>query len=261
MTETLRFDFDTYSEPIIYRNRGVVMFDEGEPEPNEKRRRTRVSARIDRTQWSEEIYHPFKAERSPYAPVHKPKSSKAVATPSTSPCAIRYTREQLEAVPMHGLYKMVIVSPIGEGAGWRVKAVCTGPSCDNKRRSFEPGQWLDTTNSMSCPKCWAVARRERLQEDKLRSVKPTLGMYTFYEIRNIDDCDGHYRVEVVGKCTGPRCGGRARIFPFAVWQKGKVGQEGCILCSRAPGQPRAESASLAKLDAAAEEMRALEVAV
>jgi hypothetical protein len=256
MNQTLCFDFDTDSQPIIYRSKGVVMFDEGEEQPGEKRKRTRISARIDRTQWSAEIYHPFKPEKSPYAPVHKPKVEVTPEIPPTvKPCAIRYTREQLESVPMHGLYKQVIVAPVGEGEGWRVKAICTGPSCDSKRRTFEPGQWLDNKTAMSCTKCWAVARRERLLDDKKRTVKPTLGMYTFHELRNEDDGAGHYRVDVIGKCTGPRCSGRTRVFPYATWQRGKSGEDGCIICSRAIGKPRGEVAGLAKLDAAAEEMR------
>lgn len=299
MTEVLRNDG---SESTVYRSRGVVMFDE-DAQPWGRRKRTRVSARYDRTHWEPEYYHrPFIEVRSPHAPNHESKTppfntqtfSKGGAAASATFLAAmrktqasrtkptkasklaltdrrlaeapghqrRYTKAELEAVPMHGKYRLGEVLEYGEHGGMKVRAICEGGFCPGKVRMFGPGEWLNLTMTMSCPRCDARQKRADLHAQMKRDVNPFHGKYRFLRFEDRGDEDCNFTRRVIGECTGNGdCGGRTRGFLFNAWQQSTEGLTGCYQCTQVGRRKRGATTPTTKLDAAASEMRQLEEAV
>lgn len=295
MTDVLRNDG---SESTVYRSRGVVMFDE-DAQPWERRKRTRVSARFDRTHWEPEYYHPFVEQRSPHAPNHDSKTpfntqtfSKGGAAASATFLAAmrktqasrtkptkasklaetdrrlaeapghqrRYTKAELEAVPMHGKYRLGEVLEYGEHGGMKVRAICEGGFCPGKVRMFGPGEWLNLTMTMSCPRCDARQKRADLLAAMKRDVHQYHGKYRFLRFEDRGEDIEHFIRRVVGECLGEKCGGRIRSFAFRAWQEGDEGLTGCYQCTQVGRRKRGATTPTTKLDAAASEMRAMEVA-
>lgn len=295
MTNVLRNDGpeDTEFTSTVYRSRGVALFDE-DAEPFERRKRTRVSARFDRTHWDAEYHHPFIEQRSVFA--HSPdvvtpfnsetfgnaekasgvflaamrkthasrtKATKASLAEPANKQTTRYlyTKAELEAVPMHGKYKLLAAVDYGECGGVRVRAICEGGFCHGKIRIFGPGEWLKLGETMSCPKCDARQKRADLHAQMKRDVNTHHGKYRFVRFEDRGEDTEHFIRRVVGECLGQKCGGRIRSFAFRAWQEGQEGLTGCYQCTQIGRRKRAATNPATKLDAAANEMRQLEEAV
>ena len=273
---------------IIYRSSGVVMFDE-DAEPWTRRKRTRISARFDRTHWEPELFHPFAETRSTHAPHHvaitpfnseafgNPKGASGVVARNPRPKAKpklapsdrrlasapgfqhRYTRAHVEAVPTHGKYRMLAAIEYGEHGGIKVRAICEGGFCAGKVRVFDPSAWLDMTEAQCCPRCAARQKRQGLYDQMVRDVNTKHGAYRFLRFETRGNDTDHFVRRVVGECTGAVCGGRERAFAYAAWQDGKEGRGGCFQCVKVDYK-RGAVTPLTKLDDTAEEMREMEAA-
>ena len=281
-------DVTADSQHIVYRSRGVTLFDEGEPAPGEKRKRTRVSARIDRSHWEAEYDHRFVATRSIHNSNPKAKvfgnldarfsqvevERRHKAKMKTQPArdyfemggSKRYSKAEVTAAMTHGKWRLVDLIEYGSHDAVKVRAVCEGGFCDGPAKHFTAGEWLGAVIRPSCLKCKTSQRRNDDVEQMKRDVHLTHGAYSFVGFETTQRSDVEFLRRVVGRCNGPRCGGRTRLFLFAAWQTGSEGRLGCNKCTgrvrsqRARATRELREGEPCQLDLAANEMRAEESA-
>lgn len=228
-------EIDTTNE-TVYRNQPVPLYVEPEELTPDEQRKSRVSARFDRSHWAPEYWHGFQPTRSKYAlngvNTSYNQHSFGKGEQLEKPKHVHgHTKEALQAVPMHGTYKLLEVYRTESLKGLVVKAQCTGEGCGgNYVRTFRARDWLDLNHYQSCTLCKGVLMRKDADIRYKETVKHQHGAWAFESMTRMH---GQKAMYVTGKCTGPTCGGWKRNFQFNHWQNDKMAMDGCHMCCAA----------------------------
>ncbi len=243
----------------VARNERTPLFEE--PEDGEKKR-TRISARYSLDRWTVERDR----ERDDAKPDRGTGSARDRVTPIMAPSGTRavmpkpervhhfWTDAELMAIPRRGDWQIERLS--SKDSDHRlVVARCTGPACGGRAVSrFEPCDWANSDGRrQACRLCIGHRTTQETIERRKQIAVRVHGKYEYVGV--VSTPDG---VKVRGRCTGGHCVGFTRDFQWSHWMSNKRDLQ-CNTCAQKSrlGQPP-KRFTLAKLDAAAEEMRAQE---
>lgn len=229
MDDELKSDDVEVIREIVYRSVAVPLYIEDEPQSPDQERRTRVSARFDRSNYVPETFHRFEPTRSKYAQkLVNDDYNKQIFGNGKKIAITLASKAQLEALKEHGSYVLVEVYRTESGKTHVVRARCAGIGCGGQAtRSFRAQEWLDLSKNNSCPRCKGAEMMAEADARYRATVKPSHGLWVFESMSRMY---GGKMMAVTGVCTGPICGGWRRNFQFSHWQGDRVAMEGCHRC-------------------------------